>query len=102
MKKLLKHIQYIAFKAIRFISNSIQFNSGVLVLYLKPGMEQTETETERNHTERKKIGLKHGNGISEHGTIKKWNKKRFFLIYFRLKCGTIKTRKRNVPHGIIF
>jgi len=35
-------------------------------LYLKPGMEQTETE-------RQKIGLKHGNGIFEHGTIKKQN-----------------------------
>jgi len=33
-------------------------------------MEQTETE-------RKKIGLKHGNGIFEHGTIKKRNKKKF-------------------------
>ncbi len=54
-------------------------------LYLKPGMEQTETES--HGTERKKIGLKHGNGIFEHGTIKKRNKK------FRLKCenGTIKT-----------
>jgi len=60
-------------------------------------MEQTETE-------RKKIGLKHGNGIFEHGTIIRQNKKKYFLIYFRLKCGngTIKTRKRNVPHGIIF
>jgi hypothetical protein len=31
-------------------------------------------------------------------------KKNYFLIYFRLKCGngTIKTRKLNVPHGIIF
>jgi hypothetical protein len=66
-------------------------------------MEQTETE-------RKKIGLKHGNRIFEHKTIKKRNKKKnfekkkYFLIYFRLKCGngTIKTRKRNVPHGIIF
>jgi hypothetical protein len=49
-------------------------------------MEQTETE-------RKKIGLKHGNGIFEHGTIKKRNKKnvfekkKCFLIYFRLKRG---------------
>ncbi len=33
-------------------------------------MEQTETETER-----KKIELKHGNGIFEHGAIKKRNKK---------------------------
>jgi len=49
-------------------------------------MEQTETE-------RKKIGLKHGNGIFEHGTIKKRKKKKFFLIYFRLKCrnGTFRT-----------
>ena len=51
-----------------------------------------QTETEWNHTERKKIGLKHGNGIFEHGTIKKRNgkkieKKKYFLIYFRLKCG---------------
>jgi len=36
--------------------------------YLKPGMEQTE---------RKKIGLKHGNEIFEHGIIKKRNKKNF-------------------------
>jgi len=34
-------------------------------------MEQTETE-------RKKIGLKYGNGIFEHGTIKKRNKKNRF------------------------
>jgi len=39
-------------------------------MYLKPGMEQTETE-------REKIGLKLGNGIFEHGTIKKRNKKKF-------------------------
>ena len=43
-------------------------------------MEQTETE-------RKKIGLKHGNGIFEHGTIIRQNKKKYFLIYFRLKRG---------------
>jgi hypothetical protein len=49
--------------------------------------------------ERKKIGLKHGNGIFEHGTIEKRNKrfimkKNFFLNFFRLKCGngTIKMR----------
>ncbi len=35
-------------------------------------MEQKETE--RNGTERKKIGLKRGNGIFEDGTIKKRNK----------------------------
>ena len=65
-------------------------------------MEQTEME--RNHTERKKIGLKQGNVIFEHGTIKKRNKKKYFLIYFLLKCGngTFKTRKWNVPHEIIF
>jgi len=34
-------------------------------------MEQTETE-------RKKIGLKHGNRIFEHETIKKRNKKKKF------------------------
>jgi hypothetical protein len=45
-------------------------------------MEQTETERK-----------KHGNRIFEHGTIKK-RKKKYFLIYFRLKCGngTIETR----------
>jgi hypothetical protein len=55
-------------------------------------MEQTETE--RNHTEREKIGLKHGNRIFEHGTIKKWN------IIFDLF--STKMRKRNIPQGIIF
>jgi hypothetical protein len=64
-------------------------------LYLKPGMKQTETE--RNHTEREKIGLKHGNRIFEHGTIKKWNKKKIIFDLFSTKM-----RKRNVPHGIIF
>jgi hypothetical protein len=34
--------------------------------------------TESHGTERKKIGLKHGNGIFEHGTIKKRNKKFIF------------------------
>jgi hypothetical protein len=50
-------------------------------LYLKPGMEQMETE-------RKKIGLKHGNRIFEHGTIKKRYK-----IFFNLFSA--KMRKRN-------
>ncbi len=68
----------------------------------RPEMEQTEMEW--NHTERKKIGLKQGNVIFEHGKIKKRNKKEYFLIYFRLKCGNgaLKTQKWNVPHGIIF
>jgi len=34
--------------------------------------------TESHGTERKKIGLKHRNGIFEHGTIKKRNKKKIF------------------------
>jgi len=55
----------------------------------KLGMEQTETE---HGTEREKIGLKHGNGIFVHGTIKKRNTDLFLT----------KTRKRNAPHGIIF
>ena len=33
--KLLKHIQYIAFKVIRFISNSIQFNVTFQIMYTK-------------------------------------------------------------------
>ncbi len=43
-------------------------------------MEQTETE--RNG---KKIGLKHGNGIFEHGTIKRQNKKKIFFDLFSTK-----------------
>jgi hypothetical protein len=54
-------------------------------------MEQTETE-------RKKIGLKHGNGIfeHEHGTIKNGIKKIFFDLF------SIKMQKWNVSHVIIF
>jgi len=64
------------------------------------GTESHGTQKNRSKTRKRNL---------EHGTIKKRNKKitflekKFFLIYFRLKCGngTIKTRKRKVPHGII-
>jgi len=50
-------------------------------LYLKPGMEQTETE-------RKKIRLKFSSTEQlKNGLEKKFEKKKYFLIYFRLKCG---------------
>jgi hypothetical protein len=58
-------------------------------------MEYTETE-------RKKIGLKHGNGTFEQVTIQKRNKnknylrkKKFFLTYFRIKCGTKQLKRGN-------
>jgi len=43
-------------------------------------------------TEQKKILLKYGNGIFEHGTIKKRNKKNSLF--------STNMRKRNVPHEI--
>ncbi len=53
-------------------------------------MEQTGTES--HGTEREKIRLKHGNGIFEHGTIKK--RKKFI--------SDLNGTKRKVPLGIIF
>ncbi len=69
-------------------------------------MEQTETE--RNHTERNRKNRAKTPKSTEqlkNGIKKKFfEKKKYFLIDFRLICGngTIKTRKRNVSHGIIF
>ena len=52
-------------------------------------MEQTETE-------RKKIGLKHGNGILEHRTIKKRNNKKFLVKKKFFDLFSTDMRKRNV------
>ncbi len=45
---------------------------------------------EKTETERKKIEPKHGNGIFEHGTIKKRKKKIFFDLF------STKMWKRNI------
>ena len=54
-------------------------------------MEQTETETEQNLTERKKIGLNTETEFSNTERLKSGIKKiffmKFFSKYFRLKCG---------------
>jgi hypothetical protein len=71
MRHRLYHISVFHVSHCSYITQKLKFQYKTW-LYLKPGMEQTETES--HGTERKKIGLKHGNGIFEHGTIKKRNK----------------------------
>jgi len=56
----------------------LEFGNNQNWLYLKPGMEQTETE-------RKKIGLKHGNGIFQTERLKN-GKKIIYFIRNKIHC----------------